>query len=411
MHAGFKNHFIPHAGNNYHPHLLHTKRAIFYSAFFLALKCIIFITVLAIPSQAYLAPDVLAVHYSAILDRTNQLRAENGLPALSPANLLTVSANAKAEDMARNHYFSHFGPSRHTLSYFLDKAGYRYSVAGENLAMGFASGEEVINAWVKSPTHYANLIDTDFNEFGLGIEAGEYSGIPTVFVAEHFGAPLPRAPQLPGAVSEVERPTPRQVRPPVAAEAVPVPTQKVSGQKVAEAPEGLVYPILDKEHSHVFWAGDGQTTHLTIRARITGPVLGASVAVGQYSIPLTSDPQSDEWQAQLTVPAGPESFFKPIIVPTIIMKTPQGEEISDTIDWYNVKVLTPSPVEQYFNAKTFLPSLAGLFGTTRAIYLAFLGLFGLVLLLNIVIEVRRQHPHIIVQTLALLGLLICLVKI
>ncbi|MSU74924.1 MAG: CAP domain-containing protein [Candidatus Magasanikbacteria bacterium] len=397
--------FIPHHGNNYHPHILHTKRAIFYSTVFLGLKLIVFVTVLFIPARAYLAPDVLAVHYQNIIDLTNSARAQHGLPELIVQNKLNSSATAKANDMAENNYFSHFGPKAHTLQYFLSQAGYRYGVAGENLAMGFKSGEEVIGAWLKSPTHYQNLLDADYREFGLGLEAGEYSGIPTVFVAQHFGAP----PLVVATASNliVAKPAAHSTVPSATSRLALAP--KVKGEKVS-APVAQNLPAIDKEHSHVFWAGDNNQTVLTIKARLTGPVAGASVIVGQYSIPLTSDPASDDWTADLRVPLSPETFFHPIIIPSIIIRAPQGQEVTDSIDWYTVKVTAPSPMEQYFNAQV-LPSFKWLFSASQGIYLGFLIFFSLVLVLNIVIEFRRQHPHIIVQTVALLGLLVCLVTI
>jgi hypothetical protein len=46
-----------------------------------------------------------------------------------------------------------------------------------------------VNAWVNSPTHYANLVDKDFSEFGIGLSGGVFDGQPTVYVAQHFAKP------------------------------------------------------------------------------------------------------------------------------------------------------------------------------------------------------------------------------
>ncbi|MBT3369059.1 MAG: hypothetical protein HN416_18090, partial [Nitrospina sp.] len=84
-------------------------------------------------------------------------------------------------------YFSHISPENKNVASFLREVGYDYKVAGENLAMGFTTAEEVVQAWKDSPTHYANIIDGEFNDFGIGIETGKYNKIPTVYVAAHFG--------------------------------------------------------------------------------------------------------------------------------------------------------------------------------------------------------------------------------
>jgi len=67
-------------------------------------------------------------------------------------------------------------------------------VAGENLAMGFSGAEEVVNGWVKSQTHYANIIDPDFSETGVGLSSGLYENYDTTLVAQFFGSSQPAVP-------------------------------------------------------------------------------------------------------------------------------------------------------------------------------------------------------------------------
>ncbi len=187
--ASLKKHFIPHEGNDYHPHILHAKRTVFYAAFLILIKVFVIAYAVVIPIEAFTAPDVLAAQGSRILALTNDLRKQQGLPALARVAILDRSAGARAADMAANGYFSHVSPAGRTLATFLGNVGYRYSTAGENLAMGFSDASEVINAWIQSPTHYANLVDHEFTETGIGVDEGLYDGAQTVFVAEHFGLP------------------------------------------------------------------------------------------------------------------------------------------------------------------------------------------------------------------------------
>lgn len=89
----FRKYFIPHEGNNYHPHILHTKRAVFYGGFFVALKALVIAFAVLIPTEAFLSPDVLAAQSRQIVTLVNNLRVGNGLKPLSDAVSLDASAN------------------------------------------------------------------------------------------------------------------------------------------------------------------------------------------------------------------------------------------------------------------------------------------------------------------------------
>ena len=189
MRETLKHFFIPHEGNNYHPHILHTKRTLLYAAMLLATKLIVVVFTLLLPLQVFMLPDVLAQEQQEIIRLTNAVRGEKDLAAYSEHQELDRSALLKAEDMAEKIYFAHVSPDGDNLHDFLGQTSYVYSQAGENLGMGFSSAEQVMAAWRKSPTHYANLIDEDFADIGVGLEPGEYDGVPTVYVVQHFGRP------------------------------------------------------------------------------------------------------------------------------------------------------------------------------------------------------------------------------
>lgn len=184
-----KDFFIPHAGNNYHPHSLHPKRLIFYVAAALLLKALILLFVIFIPIQAWLTPDVLLEQSRKIIALTNEIRAQNGLTPLKENPRLDDAASLKAEDMLLSQYFSHYGLNNQGLAFWLAKINYNYLFAGENLAMGFADAADVVNGWVRSKTHYANIIDPDFTEIGVGMSSGLYEGTDTTLVAQFFGSP------------------------------------------------------------------------------------------------------------------------------------------------------------------------------------------------------------------------------
>ncbi|MDE2589434.1 MAG: hypothetical protein KGL95_07190 [Patescibacteria group bacterium] len=90
----------------------------------------------------------------------------------------------------------------------MQNAGYDYTYAGENLARGFTSAQDAINAWMASPTHRANVLSRNYQDVGFAVEDGNLTGEKdTTLIVEEFGgkgsSPLPQQaeaappPQLP----------------------------------------------------------------------------------------------------------------------------------------------------------------------------------------------------------------------
>ena len=409
MKQGLKKYFIPHAENNYHPHILHTKRAILYSMVCVVLKLVIVIFVLALPARVFVLPDVLAVEQKKFLSLTNELRAQQGRFVLMEADKLDLSAQRKADDMAENGYFSHINAAGKTVSNWVRDSGYSYRVTGENLAMGFSTARDVVNAWIKSPTHYANLVDADFLEFGAGLQSGEYNGVPTVFVAEHFAAPA-KTEKLPASTASAEsEPTIKSnIKSAVEEAVIPPLTIVLAEKETAVVDDSAEKDIaLDSANSHVYWLEEGKKTNLYVRAKIFGPVRSASVIVNGYTVELESLGTND-FGGSLTADEPADNFFHVIISPIIKIIGEDGKIIETQIDWYNVKVVSPSPWQIYFQAKAALPVITNIFTVSRFIYLVTIVFFVFVLCLNIFIEIKRQHYHIILQTFGLLGLLTAL---
>ena len=103
-----------------------------------------------------------------ILDLVNQERAKAGLKPLVLDSLLTKVATEKARDMYANKYFSHTSPTYGSPFEMMQKFGVKYSYAGENIAAGQRSAEEVMNAWMNSPGHRANILNANFKKLGVG---------------------------------------------------------------------------------------------------------------------------------------------------------------------------------------------------------------------------------------------------
>ncbi|MFZ2414870.1 MAG: CAP domain-containing protein [Minisyncoccia bacterium] len=124
-----------------------------------------------------------------IVEMTNQTRVKEGLNALEVNPELSAAAAAKAEDMIKNGYFAHFSPTNVSPWFWIKQNGYNYKYAGENLAMNFGETDQVINGWLNSPTHKANLLNSKYQDIGVAVLSGQVNGQSRVVVVQMFGSP------------------------------------------------------------------------------------------------------------------------------------------------------------------------------------------------------------------------------
>lgn len=227
-----KEHFVPHASNNHHPHF-------FRGASIAALGIAVLILQALYLGQTQIVfkqTDFLAaVLPSALVSLTNEDRIENGLGTVEEDDALSRIAQQKAEDMAERGYFSHDTPEGHEPWWWLNQAGYKYQHAGENLAVNFSDSEEVEEAWMESPTHRANILKPVYTKIGIGVAKGTYKGEKAIFVVQLFATP-------PKPVVTTTKPTAVEPLPgarPEPAEETVVPTQAVPAVAVAESPDVL----------------------------------------------------------------------------------------------------------------------------------------------------------------------------
>lgn len=105
---------------------------------------------------------------SQVVNLVNSERAAQGLMALQKDNRLAALAQQKAEDMAKKQYFSHTSPTYGSAFDMLKAAGYSYKTAGENIAMGQKSAASVMDGWMHSSGHRANILHTSYEKIGVG---------------------------------------------------------------------------------------------------------------------------------------------------------------------------------------------------------------------------------------------------
>lgn len=107
-----------------------------------------------------------------VLSLVNAEREKQGLSSLTLSDKLTAVANEKARDMAENNYFSHTSPTYGSPFQMLQQYGIRYRSAGENIAAGQRTPEEVMQSWMNSSGHRANILNSSYTEIGIGYYAG-----------------------------------------------------------------------------------------------------------------------------------------------------------------------------------------------------------------------------------------------
>ncbi|MBR1444892.1 MAG: hypothetical protein IJ583_15325 [Firmicutes bacterium] len=106
-----------------------------------------------------------------VLDLVNNERAKNGLSPLTLDNALSAVAQAKSEDMKNKNYFSHTSPTYGSPFDMMKQFGISYTYAGENIAKGQKTPEQVVTAWMNSEGHRANILNKNFTKMGLGYTA------------------------------------------------------------------------------------------------------------------------------------------------------------------------------------------------------------------------------------------------
>jgi uncharacterized YkwD family protein len=109
-----------------------------------------------------------------VLELVNQARMNAGLQPLNENRRLSNMAMAKAQDMYNNHYFDHQSPTYGSPFDMMKAFGITYSTAGENIALGQTSPTEVMNQWMSSPGHRANILNGSYTQIGVAYYNGEW---------------------------------------------------------------------------------------------------------------------------------------------------------------------------------------------------------------------------------------------
>ena len=125
-----------------------------------------------------------------IIEATNTARIENNLIALKVDEMLNQASQNKVEDMFEKQYFEHIGPDGRNVINWANDSGYEYISIGENLALGnFEDEEDLLRAWLESPGHRENILNTGFTEIGVAAKQGFFEGKKTWLAVQIFARP------------------------------------------------------------------------------------------------------------------------------------------------------------------------------------------------------------------------------
>jgi uncharacterized protein YkwD len=128
----------------------------------------------------------VTAYEAQVLTLVNQERAKAGCAALTRDSKLASAARAHSADMAAKGYFDHTTPSGVTAAQRITNAGYRWSSMGENIAEGQRTPAEVMQAWMNSSGHRANILNCGFRNIGVGLA---YNSSHTPFWTQDFATP------------------------------------------------------------------------------------------------------------------------------------------------------------------------------------------------------------------------------
>lgn len=125
-----------------------------------------------------------------IFTEINDVRQEHDREELIRDATLDVLAQEKLDDMFARNYFSHKDPNGLGTAVAAKNAGYRFTVLGENLAMGsYDDIEMLVDAWMESSGHRKNLLDDRFTNTGIASGIGEFNGEETFIAVQIFARP------------------------------------------------------------------------------------------------------------------------------------------------------------------------------------------------------------------------------
>jgi hypothetical protein len=132
-----------------------------------------------------------------VLEWTNIHRETAGLSPLALNQTLSFAAELKVDDMFDKQYFDHVSPIGVGVPDIMSETGYDYISVGENLALGnYKDDKNLVQAWMDSPPHKENVLNSSFTEVGISVKKGLYEGVDMWMAVQEFGRPKGDCPYI-----------------------------------------------------------------------------------------------------------------------------------------------------------------------------------------------------------------------
>lgn len=212
-----KHLLVPHGANNHKARLRQSRGFVW-----LALLALFVPTLIGfLPKQGSVLGYATAINVEEIISLTNEQRLKQGLSPLKNDAQLNQAATSKANDMFAHNYWAHVSPTGVQPWSFFNSVGYGYSYAGENLARDFNVSSDVVTAWMNSPSHRDNVLNSKYEDIGIAVVNGTLDGVETTLVVQEFGTR--KGTQVAKAIAE---PTKAVVKP----SSTPTPVAAIMGQ-------------------------------------------------------------------------------------------------------------------------------------------------------------------------------------
>lgn len=121
------------------------------------------------PAQDSGETSTISKEADEVIKLVNIERSKNGLAPLKANDELSKVATAKAQDMIDKNYFDHTSPTYGSPFDMMKKFNINYTAAGENIAYGQKTPATVMDGWMNSSGHRANILNSNFTEIGVGV--------------------------------------------------------------------------------------------------------------------------------------------------------------------------------------------------------------------------------------------------
>lgn len=182
-----KHLFLPHTDTHAKAHLISPVGIFVWILLFIVLQ-------VSLNLVKTVHPGVLGVSanidYKEVIRLVNIEREKNGLGPLKENDNLNVAAYKKGQNMFEEQYWAHYSPSGKDPWGFITGSGYKYAYAGENLARNFSNANDAVVAWMNSPTHRDNILNSKYQDIGISVVQGSLHGEQTTIIVQEFGTPV-----------------------------------------------------------------------------------------------------------------------------------------------------------------------------------------------------------------------------